>query len=145
MASREEKRSQSAKLSRDVLREHNIVYSQSIYHPGDTGYRFPVHANRLRRILTDFESIICEADEDLLDKSFYPLPRKQYIREKETKLAESKRREILEASCKGAEKAESCVGRGYKEDHWQRHVEKFFFKEFEDQVQLNYTLPGYVM
>jgi len=133
MASREEKKSQSARLSRDVLREHNIVYSQSIYHSSDSGYRFPTHVNRLRRVLTDFESIICEADEDLLDKSlvseikesepnaFYPLPRKQYIREKEVKLAESKRREILEASCKGAEKAESCVGRGYKEDHWQRH------------------------
>lgn len=138
-----------------MLREHNIVYSQSIYHSSDSGYRFPTYVNRLRRILTDFESIICEADEDLLDKSlvseikesepnaFYPLPRKQYIREKEVKLAESKRREILEASCKGAEKAESCVGRGYKEDHWQRHIEKFFFKEFEDQVQLNYTLPGF--
>lgn len=48
------------------------------------------------------------------------------------KLAKLKRREILEASYKGAEKAKNCKGRGYKEDHWQRHIKKFFFKEFED-------------
>jgi hypothetical protein len=154
MASREEKIKQSAKLSQQLLREHGISYTAKVYH-SDRSSRVPAHVIRLSKILLDFESLICETDKDLFDEdlfsklleshpdAIYPVPRRQFVRKKEIEIEESKRREMIENCCKGAEKAESFLDRGFKEDHWQRHIERYFFTEFEEHSVLDPILPGY--